>query len=244
MLQIRDLHAYYGAIEALSGIDLDVHDGQICCIIGSNGAGKTTTMKSISGVLQRTGSIKWHGKELMELSTRQIAKKGIIHVAEGRHIFPGLTVYENLEIGAVSWHGFFGRQSYAEDVELVYSVFPRLKERRNQLGWSLSGGEQQMLAIGRALMARPKLLMLDEPSMGLAPLVIEEMFAKIVEINKQRNLTILLNEQNARIALQASHYAYVIEHGRIAFHGSARELESDSRILEAYLGKFAVQKEA
>lgn len=242
MLQIKGLRANYGAIEALHGIDLEVVDGKICCIIGSNGAGKTTTLKSISGVMSCSGSILWKGEEILGMSPRKITQRGITHVTEGRHIFPGLTVYENLEMGAVSWHGMFGRASYQEEVELVYDIFPRLKERHKQLGWSLSGGEQQMLAIGRALMARPSLLMLDEPSMGLAPLVIEDMFQRIVEINERKGLTILLNEQNARVALEASHYGYVIEHGNILFSGEADSLARDERVLEAYLGKFAREK--
>ena len=163
---------------------------------------------------------------------------------EGRHVFPGLSVFENLEVSTVSWHGFFSRKSYKEELEMVFSIFPRLKERAKQMAWSLSGGEQQMLAMGRALMARPKLLMLDEPSMGLAPVVVEEMFEAIVKINKTTKLPILLIEQNARIALNISDYAYVMEQGKINFHGPAAELKNDSRILTAYLGKFAKTKKS
>ena len=239
MLQLKDLHAYYGAIEALRGIDLTVEDGSICCVIGSNGAGKTTTLKSISGVMETKGEVLWDGQNIAALGPRKIAQMGIVHVLEGRHVFPGLTVGENLEVATISWHGFFGRKSFQTELEMVYDLFPRLRERKGQMAWSLSGGEQQMLAIGRALMARPKLLMLDEPSMGLAPLVVDEVFKAIVKVNQQTNLSVLLIEQNARIALNVSNYAYVIERGQINFHGPAAELRSDPRITEAYLGKFA-----
>lgn len=239
MLKIENLSAYYGAIEALSNINITVKDGDICCIIGANGAGKTTLLKAISGMVMRTGSISWNGEELIDSKPRDIARKGITHVPEGRHIYPGLTVYQNLEVGTITWHGFFGRKPYNEDIAMVNELFPKLEERKDQLGWSLSGGEQQMLAIGRALMARPKLLMLDEPSMGLAPLIVEELFKKIDEINNVQKIPILLIEQNARLALEVSDYAYVIEHGKIAFHGPTNELKHDQRILEAYLGKLA-----
>lgn len=239
MLKIRDLHAYYGAIEALKGVDLEVLDGSICCVIGSNGAGKTTLLKSISGLLESTGSIVWNDHELLHMNPRNISRLGIGHVPEGRHVFPGLTVHENLVVGTICWHGFFGREAYEEDLERVYRIFPRMKERSNQKAWSLSGGEQQMLAIGRALMARPKLLMLDEPSMGLAPLLVADMFQAIIEIKKRINLPILLIEQNARLAMQISDYAYILDQGRISFHGSTQELHDDPRIRQAYLGRFA-----
>jgi len=239
MLKIEGLNSFYGSIEALKDISINVEDGSICCVIGANGAGKTTLLKSISGVVTRTGSIQWSDTELINSNPRNIARMGIAHVPEGRHIYPGLTVFQNLEVATISWHGFFGRKPFDEDIKAVYNLFPRLEERKEQLGWSLSGGEQQMLAIARALMARPKLLMLDEPSMGLAPLIIEELFGKIVEINKEQQLPILLIEQNARLALEVSDYCYVLEHGQIAFHGPAKELRHDPRILEAYLGKFA-----
>jgi branched-chain amino acid transport system ATP-binding protein len=238
MLKISKLCAYYGAIIALKGIDLEINDGEICCIIGSNGAGKSTLAKSISGMLKITGNISWNETKISGLSSRKIAMMGITHVPEGRHIFTGLSVRENLKAGTITWHGFFGRKSYENDLELVYSLFPRLKERQNQMGWSLSGGEQQMLAIGRALMSRPSILILDEPSMGLAPGIIAELFKKIVEINKTQNLTIMLIEQNAKLALNISEHAYIIENGQIAFHGLSSELRSDKRISEAYFGKF------
>lgn len=238
MLKIKDLHAYYGPIEALKGIDLEVGEKSIVCLIGSNGAGKTTLLKSISGMVKHTGSIEWNNVEISGENSISIAKRGVLHVPEGRHVFPGLTVKENLEVGTINWHGFFGRMSFDKDLKAVYELFPRLEERKDQYAWSLSGGEQQMLAIGRAMMGRPKILMLDEPSMGLAPLVVEELFAKIVEINKS-GLPILLIEQNARLALEVSDHAYVIEQGRIALSGPASEVKHSSRIAEAYLGKFA-----
>ena len=181
MLKIENLHAYYGSIEALKGISLEVPDGKICCIIGANGAGKTTTLKAISGMVKKTGTITLDGKDVSNASPRAMAKERVIHVPEGRQVFPSMSVYNNLEMGTVNWHGFFGRKPYDEDIQHVFKLFPRLEERQKQFAWSLSGGEQQMLAIGRGLMARPKLLMMDEPSMGLAPLVVEELFKKIVE---------------------------------------------------------------
>lgn len=242
MLNIKDLHAYYGPIEALKGINMSVEKGKITCLIGSNGAGKTTLLKSISGMIKRTGSITVNGiGDIIDKSPRYIAQKRIIHVPEGRHIFTGLTVGENLEVGTIDWHGFFGNKPYDKDLDEVYTLFPRLKERKDQLGWSLSGGEQQMLAIGRAMMARPDVLMLDEPSMGLAPIVVSELFQKIVEINKKGE-TILLVEQNARLALEISDYAYIIDNGRVILEGPSSDLKHDPRVIEAYLGKFAKKK--
>ena len=239
MLKIQDLHAYYGPIEALKGISLTVKEGEMACLIGSNGAGKTTLLNSISGMIKTTGSITWNDTELTKLNCTKIAKMGIMHVPSGRHVFPGLTVKENLEVGTISWRGPFGAPKFQEDLETVYALFPRLKERENQLAWSMSGGEQQMLAVGRALMGRPKILLLDEPSMGLAPVVVAELFEKIVEINQQLNMTILLVEQNARIALKNSHYAYVIDDGHITIEGKCSDLRDDPRIKQAYLGKLA-----
>ena len=172
MLKTQDLHAYYGPIEALKGIDITVKEGQIACLIGSNGVGKTTLLNAISGMIKTTGSISWANRELTKMSCTQIAKFGIMHVPSGRHVFPGLTVRENLEVGTINWRGPFGAPKFKEDLETVYALFPRLKERETQLAWSMSGGEQQMLAVGRALMGRPKILLLDDPSMGLAPVVI------------------------------------------------------------------------
>ena len=223
MLKTQDLHAYYGPIEALKGIDITVKEGQIACLIGSNGAGKTTLLNAISGMIKTTGSISWANRELTKMSCTQIAKFGIMHVPSGRHVFPGLTVRENLEVGTINWRGPFGAPKFKEDLETVYALFPRLKERETQLAWSMSGGEQQMLAVGRALMGRPKILLLDEPSMGLAPVVVAELFEKIVDINRKLGMTILLVEQNSKIALE----------------GESIALRDDPRIRQAYLGKFA-----
>ena len=239
MLKTQDLHAYYGPIEALKGIDITVKEGQIACLIGSNGAGKTTLLNAISGMIKTTGSISWANRELTKMSCTQIAKFGIMHVPSGRHVFPGLTVRENLEVGTINWRGPFGAPKFKEDLETVYALFPRLKERETQLAWIMSGGEQQMLAVGRALMGRPKILLLDEPSMGLAPVVVAELFEKIVDINRKLGMTILLVEQNSKIALKNSDYAYVIEEGKITMEGESIALRDDPRIRQAYLGKFA-----
>ncbi len=236
MLSIKNMNSYYGPIHAVKGIDIEVPDGKIVCIIGPNGAGKSTLLKSITGVVHYTGEVNWNGTNLSQAGSRKVNKEGIIHVPEGRLLFPGLTVYKNLQVGTISWHGFLGRGSYQEDLRMVYDLFPRLEERKNQYAWSLSGGEQQMLAIGRGLMARPKLLMLDEPSMGLAPLVVADVFDKIVEVNQKFGISILLVEQNAKMALSISDYAYVIEQGRIILEGSAKEMQNDPRVISAYLG--------
>ena len=242
MLEIKDLHAYYGPIEALKGVSLTVPDG-ITSLIGSNGAGKTTLLKSISGMIKRTGSITLDGEELTKKKATQIAKCGISHCPEGRHVFPGLSVEQNLETGTITWHGFFGRAPFSKELEEEYTLFPRLKERRNQLAWSLSGGEQQMLAIGRAIMARPKFLLLDEPSMGLAPLVVAELFEKIVEINRVLNVPILVVEQNAKMVMKISQYSYVLENGKISMEGKSSDLINDPRIVAAYLGKLATNEQ-
>lgn len=245
MIEIKNLKAYYGPIEALHGIDVSVESGKITALIGSNGAGKTTLLKSISGAVRRTGSIVYTDKEsgkseeLIGKKPGHMARMHIIHVPEGRHIFPGLTVDQNLEMGTVNWHGFFGHESYEKELEEVYELFPRLRERRKQLGWSLSGGEQQMFAIGRALMSRPKVLMLDEPSMGLAPLVVAELFHKIIEINEKMNIPILLVEQNAKMAMRISQYTYVLENGKISMSGESAAIRNDPRVVEMYLGKLA-----
>lgn len=242
MLKITDLRAYYGQINALHGIKMEIPAGKMTCIIGSNGAGKTTLLKSISGSIKRTGSILFNGEtELIHMSPQKVAKQFIAHVPEGRHIFPGLTVRENLETGTINWHGFFGNKPYRDELEEAFDLFPRLKEREKQMGWSLSGGEQQMLAIGRALMSRPKLLMMDEPSMGLSPVIVQELFEKIIEINK-RGVTVMLVEQNARLAMQLTDYTYVIEQGRIVLEGKSETMRNDERVVKAYLGKFAEAK--
>lgn len=242
MLKVRNLHSYYGAIEALKGIDLEIEEGKITCLIGSNGAGKTSLLKAISNVIHSTGEVEFAGKNLLNLSPQAICRMGVVHVPEGRHIFTGLSVEHNLQVGTVNWHGFFGKKSYEEDMQEVFKLFPRLEERRDQLGWSLSGGEQQMLAIGRALMARPKLLLLDEPSMGLAPVVVRDLFEKIVEINQKEGLPILLVEQNAKLALEVSDHAYVINQGRVIIEGDPSELKNSPTIVQSYLGKFASAK--
>ena len=235
MLKTQDLHAYYGPIEALKGIDITVKEGQIACLIGSNGAGKTTLLNAISGMIKTTGSISWANRELTKMSCTQIAKFGIMHVPSGRHVFPGLTVRENLEVGTINWRGPFGAPKFKEDLETVYALFPRLKERRTQVSGTLSGGEQQMLAMGRALMSEPKLLMLDEPSMGLAPLLVEQIFEIIKSLHKAGS-TILLVEQNAQMALQVADRAYVLESGRITLSGTGAELMASESVKRAYLG--------
>jgi ABC-type branched-chain amino acid transport systems, ATPase component len=236
MLKIRDLHAFYGQIEALKGINMDVPEGKIICMIGANGAGKTTLLNSLSRMIRTTGSISWDDTDLTHMNPTKIAKFGIIHVPSGRHVFPGLTVRENLEVGTISWRGPFAKADFHKDIENIFALFPRLKERENQLAWSMSGGEQQMLAIGRAIMGRPKLLLLDEPSMGLAPVVVSELYERIVDINKQ-GMTILLVEQNAKIALKNSHYAYIIEQGNITSEGESEKFRNDNKVAQAYLGK-------
>ncbi len=242
MIEIKDLHAYYGPIEALKGLNISVREGKITCLIGSNGAGKSTLLKSISGMVRNTGSIKFSGdRELVGKSPYRIARMGIAHVPEGRHVFPGLTVEENLEAGAISWHGFWGGKTYQRELEEVYDLFPRLKERKSQLSWSLSGGEQQMLALGRAMMARPKVLLLDEPSMGLSPVITAEVFEKVVDINR-KGMTILLVEQNAKQAMKISHYTYVIVRGKNDISGESSRMRNDPQITSAYLGSIAKNK--
>lgn len=239
MLQIKNLYAYYGPINALQDINMEIPEGKITCLIGSNGAGKSTLLKSISGAVTRTGSVIYNGVELIEKKPTEIAKQMICHVPEGRHIFPGLSVIENLEVGSVNWHGFFGKKDYSKELKEVFELFPRLEERKDQMGWSLSGGEQQMLAIGRGLMAKPKVLMMDEPSMGLSPVIVSELFEKIVQINKEKGVTILLVEQNASLALRTADYCYVIDHGKITIEGPCSEVRQNENVLKAYLGKFA-----
>lgn len=242
MLKVNDLYAYYGKIEALHGIDFEVHDDEIVALIGSNGAGKTTILNSISGNVTTKGNIQYNGEELTGSKSEAIARKGILQVPEGRHVFPGLTVEQNLYVGTVACKGMRLRKGNIDDeVERIYELFPRLKERRNQLAWSMSGGEQQMLVIGRALMGRPKLLLLDEPSMGLAPLVIDELFSKIKDINTA-GTPVLLVEQNAMRAMKVSDRTYIIEHGKITLSGKSSDLINDTRVLDAYVGKTVRQK--
>jgi len=240
MLKINDLHVNYGGIQALRGISLEVPDGKIVTLIGANGAGKSTTLRTITGLVKAaSGSVCWvdekhpDGEELLGKSIDKIVTTGIAMSPEGRRVFPDMTVLENLKIGA------YLRKDKAEiekDIKWVYELFPRLEERSWQLAGTLSGGEQQMLAVGRALMSRPKLMMLDEPSLGLAPIVVQDIFKIIREINRQ-GVTVLLVEQNANMALKIADYAYVLETGIITMSGTGAEMLADERVKEAYLGK-------
>ena len=235
MLKVDNLRVSYGHIEVLKGISFNVEMGEIVALIGSNGAGKTTTLSTISGLLRPTsGKIRWKGEDIQSTAVEAIVASGLAHCPEGRRIFPGLTVRENLLTGTASRR--FRRHEIEDDLAQVFDLFPRLKERIKQGGWSLSGGEQQMLAIGRALMSRPSLLMLDEPSLGLAPIVIEQVFDKILELNKRTGLGVLLVEQNSAMALEIASRAFVLETGAITLSGSAEALARDPRIREAYLG--------
>lgn len=234
MLELRNVTVAYDRVVALHGLSLKVDEGEIVALVGANGAGKTTTLSAISGLLRPTnGEIVFSGRPLTRLQVESIVALGIAHCPEGRRVFPGLTVHENLMAGTASWRRV--GQSIEAELERVYVLFPRLRERRRQLSWSLSGGEQQMLAIGRALMARPKLLLLDEPSLGLAPLIIDQLFDAILAINAS-GIAILLVEQNAALALEVSNRAYVIETGHITLEGRAGDLLNDQRVRGAYLG--------
>ncbi|PKQ37921.1 MAG: ABC transporter ATP-binding protein [Actinobacteria bacterium HGW-Actinobacteria-1] len=234
MLKVENLHTHYGQIEALKGISLEVNDGEIVTLIGANGAGKSTTLKTISGQLAPTeGTVSLDGEVVSGMLAHKVTEKGIIQVPEGRRIFPRMTVAENLEMGAFLRKDAEGIK---EDLEQVFTLFPRLKERINQKGGTLSGGEQQMLAMGRGIMARPKLLMLDEPSMGLAPVVVETIFEIIERLNKE-GITILLVEQNAAMALSVAHRGYVLEVGSIALEGPGKELLHNEQVRKTYLGE-------
>lgn len=233
LLEVQDLNVFYGAIHALQGVSFHVEEGEIVTLIGANGAGKSTTLRTISGLLRsRTGHIKFKGQDISMLPADQIVRLGISHVPEGRKIFAPLTVKENLLMGAYTRKD---PNEIERSMQRVFTSFPRLKERLNQLGGTLSGGEQQMLATGRGLMSRPTLLMMDEPSMGLSPILVEEIFNIIKDINSQ-GTSILLVEQNAQMALSISHRAYVLETGRIVLSGTAREIAENPRVKEAYLG--------
>ena len=233
MLELKNIHVYYGAIHGIKGVSLKVPEGAIVTLIGANGAGKSTILKTVSGLLRaKEGEIEYAGESLRTLTPRQVVEKGIIHVPEGRRVFADMSVKENLEMGAFlqtdkAW--------LAETEKRVFSLFPRLKERINQTAGTLSGGEQQMLAIGRGMMANPKMLLLDEPSMGLAPLLVREIFNIIRELN-QAGMTILLVEQNAHMALSIANYAYVLETGKILLEGPAKELAASEEVKKAYLG--------
>lgn len=234
MLKITNLEVSYGAIAALHGISLHVPEGKIVTLIGANGAGKSTTLRAISGLVKvRSGTIIFNGSPITNLPPHSIVARGIAHVPEGRMVFTNLTVLENLRMGAYLRKD---RQNFADDMEYVFGIFPRLRERLRQTAGTLSGGEQQMLAIGRALMGRPKCLMLDEPSLGIAPILVQTIFEKIVEINRQTGVTILLIEQNANIALDVSHYGYVLETGKIVLQNDSAALRENDEIRAAYLG--------
>ena len=234
MLEVKNLVVNYGVITALQGVSLTVRQGDIVTLIGGNGAGKTTTLRTISGLLRaRSGEIVYEGRNITNLPAHQMVKLGIAQVPEGRMVFANLTVGENLAMGAYLVHD---KPSIAKQLDYVYCIFPRLKEREKQVAGTLSGGEQQMLAIGRALMSQPKFLMLDEPSLGIAPLLVQTIFEKIVEINRQRGITILLVEQNANLALEISRYGYVLETGRILLEDHSAALRENPQVRSAYLG--------
>jgi len=234
MLSVTDLHVSYGAISALSGISFDINAGDIVTLIGGNGAGKTTTLRTVSGLLKpKSGKVMFNAKDITALPPHQIVGRGLCHVPEGRMIFSNLTVDENLAMGAYLQND---AALNAKNRDYVFSIFPRLKERVYQTAGTLSGGEQQMLAIGRALMSNPKFLMLDEPSLGIAPRLISTIFEKIVEINRTRGITILLVEQNANLALEISTSAYVLETGHVVMQGESKQLRVDPRLKATYLG--------
>ena len=231
MLNVSDIHVYYGAIHAVKGVSFEVNDGEVVALIGANGAGKSTILKTVSGLMHpRSGSIQFMGQDITHANAYKLVQHGLAHVPEGRRIFLQMTVQDNLEMGA-----YTQKELSKEDLDMVYQQFPRLKERRKQTAGTLSGGEQQMLAMGRALMSHPKLMMLDEPSMGLAPILVEQIFDIIKELHKA-GTTILLVEQNASMALEVADRAYVLETGRIAMSGTGAELASSDDIRKAYLG--------
>lgn len=234
MLDVHDIHTYYGKIHALKGISLTVNEGEIVTLIGGNGAGKTTTLNTICHITPAAqGRVVFRDEDITRTPPNLIVTRGVVHAPEGRKIFTRLTVRENLEMGAYTRSDM---QNVAKDMEYVFERFPRLRERQSQLGGTLSGGEQQMLAIGRALMSRPRLLLLDEPSMGLAPLLVKEIFNTVEYLNRENGTTILLVEQNARMALQIAHRGYVLQSGYITHSGTGEELQHDPQVIEAYLG--------
>ena len=232
MLKVEDLHARYGAVEVLRGLDFEVPDGNVVVILGANGAGKTTTLRALCNMCTTTGTVTMEGDDISRAKTADIVRRGVAHVPQGRGTFPELSVMDNLKIGAYTRKD----NEVGADVDRWFEIFPRLEERRDQLAGSLSGGEQQMLAVARALMCRPRLLLLDEPSLGLAPLIIEDLFERFAQLNKETGLTMLLVEQNANLALDMADYGYVIESGEIALHGPAEHLKNDPAVQEAYLG--------
>jgi branched-chain amino acid transport system ATP-binding protein len=231
LLELKDVHARYGPIRALHGVSLTVDEGEVVAILGANGAGKTTTLRSISSMTRTTGEIAFGGKRIARRSPEYVARRGIAHVPEGRGLFPELTVWENLRMGAVG-----GKASFGDGVKRVVGYFPWLERRRDQPAATLSGGEQQMLALGRALISRPKLLMLDEPSLGLAPTIVRELFATVKRLNEEDGLTVLVVEQNATIALDVAARAYVLEVGKVAVEGTSDELQRHEGVRKSYLG--------
>jgi len=234
MLELNDIHSYYDHIHALKGITLQAHEGEIVALIGGNGAGKTTTLRTVSGMMKpRGGTLTYLGENIAGKPAHQTMQMGMSHVPEGRRIFPQLTVRENLEVGAYT---ITDRKLIEERVQEGFAYFPRLRERENQLGGTMSGGEQQMLAIARALMVNPRLLLLDEPSMGLSPLFVEAIFDIIVKLNREHNTTVLLVEQNANMALAIAHRAYVLQTGEMKLSGKASEIAKDESVRKAYLG--------
>lgn len=233
LLSVQDLNVFYGGIHALKGVTFDVHEGEIVSLIGANGAGKTTTLRAISGIVPFKGSVQFRGESLTGLPANKIVGRGIAHSPEGRGVFPNLTVLENLELGAYIRKDKVGIK---KDLNHCYELFPRVKERLAQKAGTLSGGEQQMLAMCRALMAKPKLLMLDEPSLGLAPLIVAQIFEIVKKVNQEEGVTVLLVEQNARMALKVSHRAYVVETGKITLSGTGQALLDDKRVIDSYLG--------
>ena len=231
MLKAEDLHARYGAVEVLRGLDFEVPEGEVSVILGANGAGKTTTLRAICNMVTCSGNVQFGGEDISKKDTADIVNLGMAHVPQGRGTFPELSVVDNLEIG-----GYTRKDGLDEDIDRWFQMFPRLKERKDQMAGSLSGGEQQMLAVARALMSRPRLLLLDEPSLGLAPLIIEDLFSTFTDLNKESGVTMLVVEQNANLALDLATYGYVLEAGQIVLEGSADKLKSDSAVQEAYLG--------
>lgn len=235
VLSIRDLHVGYGNVKALSGVSFEVRTREIVTLIGANGAGKSTALRTISGLHAPTsGSVALEGRSLLGMKANRIARLGVAHAPEGRRILPGLTVEQNLQLGMTVIHG--RATSAVSDLDRMYELFPALKDRRKQLGWSLSGGEQQMLSLGRALISRPRLLLLDEPSLGLAPKITQQLFRSIESINADQGVAILLVEQNAFMALNVAHRGYLLENGRISQTGTAQELVGSQAVRDAYLG--------
>jgi branched-chain amino acid transport system ATP-binding protein len=233
LLELHGVHARYGPVKALHGVSLAVEDGQVVAILGANGAGKTTTLRAVSGLVRRGGEIRFEGRSILHDSPETIARRGICHVPEGRGIFSELSVWDNLRMGA---YVRVGRGGLRREAERVFGYFPWLARRLDQQSGTLSGGEQQMLALARALVARPRLLMLDEPSLGLAPTVVRQLFRVVGELNAEENLTVLVVEQNADIALELSHHAYVLEVGRVAVEGTSDELRRHEGVRKSYLG--------